>query len=70
MTVTFSEFGRRAASNASFGTDHGNAAPMFVFGKRVQPGVVGKNPDLNQLDKGNLRQQYDYRQVFATLLDD
>ena len=70
MTVTFSEFGRRAASNASFGTDHGNAAPMFVFGKRVQPGVVGENPNLNQLDKGNLRQQYDYRQVFATLLDD
>ena len=70
MTVTFSEFGRRAASNAGFGTDHGNAAPMFVFGKRVQPGVVGQNPNLNQLDKGNLSQQYDYRQVFATLLDD
>jgi uncharacterized protein (DUF1501 family) len=70
MSVTFSEFGRRAASNGSYGTDHGTSAPMFVFGKCVKPGVIGTNPDLNNLDNGNLRQQFDYRQVFTTMLQD
>lgn len=70
MSVTFSEFGRRAESNGSYGTDHGTSAPMFVFGKCVKPGVVGNNPDLSNLDNGNLRQQYDYRQVFTALIHD
>lgn len=69
MTVTFSEFGRRAASNQSYGTDHGNAAPMFVFGSCVKPGVLGKY-ELDNLDNGNLRMQYDYRRVFKTLIQD
>jgi uncharacterized protein (DUF1501 family) len=70
MSVTFSEFGRRAESNGSYGTDHGTAAPMFVFGSCVKPGVLGANPDLGNLDNGNLRQQHDYRQVFTTLVQD
>ena len=70
MSVTFSEFGRRAQSNGSYGTDHGTSAPMFVFGKCVKPGVVGINPDLSNLDNGNLRQQHDYRQVFTSLVQD
>lgn len=71
MTVTFSEFGRRASSNGSLGTDHGTAAPMFVFGKQVNPGIIGDNPDLNNLTSdNNLIHQHDYRQVFATLLKD
>lgn len=70
VTMTFSEFGRRAASNGSYGTDHGTAAPMFVFGKGVRPGVYGKNPDLADLDRGNLRHQFDYRQVFTSILQD
>jgi uncharacterized protein (DUF1501 family) len=71
LTVTFSEFGRRPASNGSLGTDHGTAAPMFVFGKHVNGGVIGDNPSLTDLDQGkNLKHQYDYRQVFGTLLSD
>ncbi|HEX8548362.1 MAG TPA: DUF1501 domain-containing protein [Cytophagaceae bacterium] len=70
MAVTFSEFGRRAASNASYGTDHGTSAPMFVFGKCVKPGVVGATPNLSDLDGGNIKMQFDYRQVFTTLLQD
>ena len=71
MGVTFSEFGRRAASNNSFGTDHGSATPMFVFGDHTIPGVYGTNPDLSDLDKGgNIKQQHDYRQVFTALLKD
>lgn len=70
LTMTFSEFGRRAESNGSYGTDHGKAAPMFLFGKGVNPGLTGTNPDLENLDNGNLRQQVDYRQVFTSVLTD
>ncbi len=70
LTTTFSEFGRRAISNGSFGTDHGTAAPLFVFGKHLNPGVIGTNADLNNLEDGNLKHQFDYRQVFGTILKD
>ncbi len=70
--VTFSEFGRKAAENGNFGTDHGEIAPMFVFGKPVAGGVSGTNPDLTEAKSTNNYQlktvQYDYRQTFATLL--
>ena len=67
LTVTTSEFGRRIYSNGSYGTDHGTGGPIFVFGKGVNPGVVGTVPDMNQ---GNVQMQYDYRQVYANLLKD
>ncbi|MEY4892602.1 MAG: hypothetical protein RIQ34_1214, partial [Bacteroidota bacterium] len=44
--MTFSEFGRRIKSNSSSGTDHGAAAPMFLFGKSVEAGMLGVNPTL------------------------
>ncbi|MES2765490.1 MAG: DUF1501 domain-containing protein [Bacteroidota bacterium] len=68
--MTFSEFGRRVTENGSEGTDHGTAAPMFVFGKNVIGGQVhGANPDLANLDKqGDLLMQNDYRQVYASAL--
>ncbi len=67
LTVTTSEFGRRVYSNGSYGTDHGTGGPIFIFGKGVQPGVVGKVPDLT---KDNIDMQYDYRQIYANLLKD
>lgn len=67
LTVTTSEFGRRIPSNGSFGTDHGTGGPIFIFGKGVQPGVVGNVPDLT---KDNVDLQYDYRQIYANLLRD
>lgn len=67
LTVTTSEFGRRVASNGSYGTDHGTGGPMYIFGKGAQPGVTGKVPDLT---KDNVDMQYDYRQVYASLLRD
>lgn len=70
--LTFSEFGRKAAENGNLGTDHGEIAPMFVFGKPVEGGVSGTNPDLTEATSSNNYQiqtaQYDYRQTFATLL--
>ncbi len=72
LACTFSEFGRCAKENGSFGTDHGTLAPMYLFGKTVSPGVSGTNVDLNNLTNDNQVQgiQHDYRQVFATLLQD
>ncbi len=67
LTVTTSEFGRRVRANGSYGTDHGTGAPVMIFGKGVQPGVIGKVPDMN---KENIEMQYDYRQVYANLLRD
>ena len=72
--LTFSEFGRKAMQNGNLGTDHGEIAPMFVFGKPVQGGVSGTNVDLTEATSNNNWQiktvQHDYRQVFATLMQD
>jgi uncharacterized protein (DUF1501 family) len=67
LTVSTSEFGRRVHSNGSFGTDHGTGGPIFIFGKGVQPGVVGKVPDLT---KNNVEMQYDYRLVYGNIMRD
>lgn len=69
LSVCFSEFGRRVGQNASGGTDHGTAAPMFLFGPMVRAGITGPNPDLRNLDAGDLRFTIDFRQVYAELLD-
>ncbi|MCS7036704.1 MAG: DUF1501 domain-containing protein [Saprospiraceae bacterium] len=72
VVCTFSEFGRCAAENGSFGTDHGTLAPMYIVGKGVNPGVLGTNVNLSDLTADNQLKgtQHDYRQVFATLLQD
>ena len=72
MMMTFSEFGRRVEQNASGGTDHGAAAPMFLFGPSIKPGLVGKHPSLamDKLVDGDVTHQIDFRQVYASLLDD
>ncbi len=72
MGMTFSEFGRRIASNASLGSDHGAAAPMFVFGNKVQSGIIGSNPVINPITTGkdNVPMQFDFRSVYASLLQD
>ena len=69
LSLTTSEFGRRIDSNGSFGTDHGTGGPMFLFGKHVKPGVLGTNHDFTS-SKGNIDMQFDYRQIFATILKD
>jgi uncharacterized protein (DUF1501 family) len=68
LMMTFSEFGRRVVQNASGGTDHGTAAPMFMIGKGVKEGIVGKHPSLTDLDQGDLKYNLDFRSVYATVL--
>jgi uncharacterized protein (DUF1501 family) len=70
VILVFSEFGRRVAENGSAGTDHGKAGPMILIGNKVKGGVYGPNPDLQDLHQGDLRWKTDFRQVYATALDD
>lgn len=69
VTMVFSEFGRRVRQNASGGTDHGTAAPMFVIGAPVKGGLYGEHPSLTDLDDGDLKFTTDFRSVYATILD-
>lgn len=72
--ATYSEFGRKSAENGNLGTDHGQVSPMFVFGKPIEAGVSGTNPDLTEANSDNNYQietlQYDYREAFATIFQD
>ncbi|MEM6764363.1 MAG: DUF1501 domain-containing protein [Bacteroidota bacterium] len=71
MGLTFSEFGRQVKENGDWGTDHGKAAPMILFGKGIKGGVTGTNPDIINTKRNNIIGfQFDYRQVFATVLQD
>ena len=74
IAVPFSEFGRKAGQNGNLGTDHGEIAPMFVFGKSINPGVSGTNINLSEAVSANNFQvqtvQHDYRRVFSTILQD
>ena len=65
--VVFSEFGRRVKDNGR-GTDHGTAAPMFIIGGNNKGTIIGHNPNLADLDHGDLKHEVDFRSVYATLL--
>jgi uncharacterized protein (DUF1501 family) len=68
--LCFSEFGRRVAENGSAGTDHGTAAPVILAGAPVKGGLVGKTPSLLDLEDGDVKTGIDFRQVYATVLQD
>ena len=69
LVLIFSEFGRRLGENGSGGTDHGTAAPVFLLGRPVKPGLHGPYPDLTRLEDGDPIHAVDFRRVYATLLD-
>jgi len=68
--MTFSEFGRRIMSNASYGTDHGSSQPLLFFGSQIKGGILGTNPVIPEkiTVNDNLVLQYDYRSVYASVL--
>ena len=68
LLMTFSEFGRRVAENASQGTDHGTALPMFLVGGKVKGGFYGTPPDLTSLVDGDITHQMDFRSVYSSIL--
>ena len=57
-------------ANASQGTDHGTAGPMFVLGDRVRGGFFGEQPRLTDLDNGDLKFTTDFRDVYASVLEE
>ena len=69
LTMTFSEFGRRVTENASRGTDHGEAGPMFLIGGGVKGGIYGDHPSLDDLDNGDIKYTVDFRSVYATVVE-
>ncbi len=72
LGMTFSEFGRRIQSNFSGGTDHGSAAPLFLFGNKVKGGIKGTNPTIpaNVTVNDNIPMQHDFRQLYTTILSE
>jgi uncharacterized protein (DUF1501 family) len=70
IVLVFSEFGRRVAENGSNGTDHGTAGPVLLAGPRVKSGLVGETPSLLDLHQGDLKWSFDFRRVYATVLEE
>ena len=70
--MTFSEFGRRIKSNGSFGTDHGSAAPLMVFGSCINPSIIGDSPEIpDEVGvQDGVQMQYDFRSIYGSLLVD
>jgi uncharacterized protein (DUF1501 family) len=68
--MVFSEFGRRIVSNAAMGTDHGSSQPLLFFGKNLNPGIIGHNPEIPEhlTSMDNLKMQVDFRAVYASIL--
>ena len=68
--MTFSEFGRRVVSSDSFGTDHGTAESVIIFGSNVKNGIIGSSPDLPSKvsAEDNLAIQFDFRSLYASVL--
>ncbi len=70
VVMVYSEFGRRVEANGGHGTDHGTSAPVFVAGNRVAGGFYGEQPSLTQLVQGDLVVHVDFRDVYASMLED
>jgi uncharacterized protein (DUF1501 family) len=70
VLMTFSEFGRRVAENASAGTDHGKASCLFLAGCGIKGGLHGTHPSLSDLSEGDIKHTVDFRSVYGTLLTD
>jgi len=69
LLLTFSEFGRTIRENGRRGTDHGSAAPLFLAGGKIAGGLIGRHPNLTDLEAGGLKHHTDFRRVYATLLE-
>ena len=71
LVMTYSEFGRTIVSNGSMGTDHGTAAPLFVFGNKVDSAILGNNPVVpsNAQWQDNLATEFDFRQVYSSIMN-
>ncbi len=69
VVLVYSEFGRRVRGNASDGTDHGTSGPVFVIGEKVKGGFYGEQPSLRELKNDDLAVTSDFRDIYATILE-
>lgn len=70
LILTFSEFGRRAKQNASNGTDHGTANNLFLIGGKLRKaGFFNSGPKLDVLDNQDLIYEIDFRNIYASILN-
>ena len=71
LVMTYSEFGRTIVSNGSNGTDHGSAAPLFIFGNKVDPTILGSNPNIpqNAVWQDNLESEFDFKQIYSSIIN-
>ena len=71
LLMTYSEFGRTIVSNGSLGTDHGTAAPLFIFGNKVDPTILGNNPNIpsNAVWQDNLEMEFDFKQIYSSIIN-
>jgi uncharacterized protein (DUF1501 family) len=69
--MTYSEFGRRIRSNAALGTDHGTAAPVFLFGTCIKKQIMGNHPviDTQVGEDEGVAMQFDFRDIYGTVLE-
>lgn len=70
LVMSYAEFGRRVAENASGGSDHGTAAPHFLLGGRLRGGFLGEQPSLGDLEGGDLKPRLDFRRLYAAVARD
>ncbi len=72
LVMTYSEFGRRVEENASNGTDHGTAAPVFILGGKVKGGFYGAQPSLApaDLEQGDMKYSVDFRILYRTVAEE
>ncbi len=70
LVMAFSEFGRRVKENASIGTDHGTAGPVFLAGNSLANRIYGESPSLLDLDQGDLKYSTDFRDIYSAILTD
>ena len=69
LVMVFSEFGRRVAENASHGTDHGAAGNVLLLSRSLRKkGLQGSNPNLEELQDGDIKYATDFREIYATIL--
>ncbi|MEN8805705.1 MAG: DUF1501 domain-containing protein [Wenyingzhuangia sp.] len=71
LLMTYSEFGRTIVSNGSYGTDHGTAAPLFIFGNKIDPTIAGHNPRIpqNAVWQDNLDAEFDFKQIYSSIIN-
>lgn len=66
--MAYSEFGRRLEANASDGTDHGTAGPVFVVGHGIRGGFYGDEPSLTDLNDANPNVTTGFRDIYSELI--